>query len=73
MVHVFVGGAVDGAFCGELQGVKKSVTLDTEGAAQLKWGVADPAGPVVHQLEKGNEIENFSIRKLQEQLDRFMF
>lgn len=52
MVHVFVGGAVNGAFCGELQGVKEIVTLDTEGTAQLKLGVADPTGPVVHQLEK---------------------
>lgn len=61
MVHVFVGGAVDGAFCGELERIKETVTLDTEGAAQLKQGVADPTGPVVHQLEKGNEIGNFSM------------
>lgn len=52
MVHVFVGGAVDGAFYGELQRVKKGLTLDSEGAAQLQQGVADPAGPIVHQLEK---------------------
>lgn len=60
MVHVFVGGAVDGAFCGELQRVEECLTLDTERAAQLQQGVADPTGPVVHQLEKGNEIGSFS-------------
>lgn len=42
------------AFSGELQGVKKSLTLDTEGAAQFKHGVADPTGPIVHQLEDEN-------------------
>lgn len=53
VVHVFVSSAVDGAFCGELQWIKEIVALDTEGAAQLKQGLADPAGPVIHQLEKG--------------------
>lgn len=36
VVHVFVWGAVDGSFGGELQGVEEIVTLDTEGARQLK-------------------------------------
>lgn len=55
MVHVFVLGAVDGSFCGELQGVKEVEALGAEGAAQLKQGVADPTRPVVHQLDEGNE------------------
>lgn len=63
MVHVFVGGAVDGPLGGELQGVEEGETLDAEGAAQLQQGVADSAGPVVHQLQnKGNEMGNFSMR-----------
>lgn len=36
VVHVFVHSAVDGAFGGELQRVKESVSLDTERAAQLQ-------------------------------------
>lgn len=52
VVHVLVGGAVDGAFCGELQRVEEILTLHPEGATQLKQGVADPTGPVVHQLGK---------------------
>lgn len=36
VVHVFVGGAVDGAFHGELEGVKQSLTLNSEGAVQLE-------------------------------------
>lgn len=55
MVHVLVRGAVDGAFRGELQGVEQGEALDGEGAAQLQRGVADPTGPVVHQLEEGGE------------------
>lgn len=54
MVHVFVSGAVDGAFGGELEGVEERVTLDAEGAVQLQQGVADPTGPVVHQLQSEN-------------------
>lgn len=54
VVHVFVSGAVDGAFGGELEGVEERVTLDAEGAVQLQQGVADPTGPVVHQLQSEN-------------------
>lgn len=36
VVHVFVSCAVNGAFSGEFQRVKESLTLDTERAAQLK-------------------------------------
>lgn len=54
MIHVAVRGAVDGAFCGELQGVEKSVALDTEGAVQVEHRVTDPTRPVVHQLERKN-------------------
>lgn len=57
MVHGVVGGAVEGAFSGELQGIKESLTLDSEGAAQLKEGVANPTGPVIHQLEKDRKAE----------------
>ncbi|TNN54143.1 hypothetical protein EYF80_035651 [Liparis tanakae] len=55
VVHVPVGGAVDGPFSGEVQRVEERLALDTQGAAQLEEGVADPTGPVVHQLEEGNE------------------
>ena len=49
-VHGVVGGAVERALSGELQGVEELVALDTQRATQLEQGAADPAGPVVHQL-----------------------
>lgn len=55
VVHVFVSGAVDGTFCGELQRVKEIVILDAEGATKLKLSVTDPTGPIVHQLENKNK------------------
>lgn len=54
-VHVAVRGAVDGALGGELQRVKQIVALGGEGAAQLQQGVADPTGPIVHQLENNTQ------------------
>jgi len=36
VVHFFVRGAVDGAFCGEFQRVEESASRGTERAAQLK-------------------------------------
>lgn len=44
--------AVDGSLRGELQGVEEPLTLDAEGAAQLKQRLADVAGAVVHQLHE---------------------
>lgn len=48
MVHVLVRGTINQSFRGELQRVEDGQVLDTEGAAQLQQGVADPAGSVVH-------------------------
>lgn len=60
MVHVLVRGTVNQSFRGELQRVEDGQVLDTEGAAQLQQGVADPAGSVVHQLEKRTQtVESF--------------
>ena len=67
---MFVRGAVNGALCGKLQGVEEGLTLDAEGAVQLEPGVADPTGPVVHQLETKKEtLVSEASGKLQKQLD----
>ena len=71
MVHVLVLGAVDGSFCGELQGVKEVEALHTEGAAQLQQGVADPTWPVVHQLDEGDERSKEFKETLKGQVDHF--
>ena len=47
-----IGGTVEGSLCGELQGVEKAMTLQLEGAVQLKQGVADLTRTVVHQLRE---------------------
>lgn len=70
LVDAFVGSAVDGAFSGELQRVKEGMGLGSERAAQLQEGVADPAGAVVHKLEKTSGYKIFiliSMRKCQQQ------
>lgn len=70
MIHAFVGRAVDWSFCGELQWVKDSVSPDTERAAQLQEGVADPTGAIVHQLGKkrNKNINMSSIKEVEEKI-----
>lgn len=60
---VFVQGAVDGAFGGEVHPVEKSIGLGMEGAAHIKRRMADVTRSVVFKLEKQRRYGFISDRK----------